>query len=99
MITIRFICFRNNKKGFHSQKVNFWQLIRNPMYCGKVKVPKFKDEETYYVKGLHDPLISEDMFYQVPDVLDGRRRRYRPRLDVDKEYRCAGFSSAPGASE
>ena len=83
------------KKGFRMQKVNFWQLIRNPMYCGKIRVPKFKEEEELLVKGLHEPLISEGLFYDVQDVLDGRRRRYRTRMDVDKEIPLRGFLICP----
>ncbi len=83
------------KKGFTRQKVNFWQLIRNPMYCGKVSVPKSKDEESYLVKGLHAPLITEGLFYQVQDVLDGRKRNYRTRVEVDKEIPLRGFLICP----
>lgn len=83
------------QKGFHSQKSNFWQLIRNPMYCGKIIVPKYKDEETYLVKGLHEPLISESLFYEVQDILDGRKRKYRTRMEVDDQIPLRGFLICP----
>lgn len=47
------------------------------MYCGKIFIPKHKDEESQFVKGQHETLISESLFYEVHDILDGRGRRYR----------------------
>jgi len=62
------------EKGFTSGKSAFWYVIRNPLYCGKVYVAKYKDEESTYVKGQHEPIISEYTFYQAQDVLNGRKR-------------------------
>src|SRR5690606_13320491 len=37
------------EKGLKCSKNAFWQVIRNPLYCGKLFVPTFKDEEGYFV--------------------------------------------------
>ena len=63
------------KLGLACNKNRFLQAIRNPVYCGKIIIEKYKDEERYLVKGLHDPLITETMFYDIQDILDGRKRR------------------------
>lgn len=60
--------------GLNCSKNNFLRLIRNPLYCGHIVIPKFKDEETYTVQGLHEPLISSSLFYDVQDVLDGKKK-------------------------
>ena len=60
------------KKGLKYSKNNFWFAIRNPLYCGKIFIPKYKDEESRFVKGQHEPIISKALFYLVQDVLDGR---------------------------
>lgn len=65
---------RANELGLKCSKNTFWVAIRNPVYCGRIVIPKFKDEDLYTVPGLHDPLISESLFYDVQDVLDGRKR-------------------------
>jgi site-specific DNA recombinase len=65
------------EKGIACTKSNFWMNIRSPLYCGKIFIPKYKDEEAHFVKGQHEPLISEDLFYKVQDVLDGRKRQYQ----------------------
>ena len=62
------------KNGLVCSKANFWVAIRNPVYCGRIFIPKFKDEESFIVQGQHEPLISEALFYAVQDVLDGRKR-------------------------
>lgn len=38
-------------------KNNFWVAIRNPLYCGKIFVPPYKEEKGYFVKGLHECII------------------------------------------
>src|SRR3546814_12689674 len=48
--------------------------IRNPIYCGKIVVPKYQDEEEYTVRGQHEPIITESLFYEVQDVLNGKKR-------------------------
>jgi site-specific DNA recombinase len=48
--------------------------MRNPVYCGKLFIPKYKNEESQLVKGIHEPLISEKLFYEVQDVMDGRKK-------------------------
>ena len=71
-------------KGFDCSKNNFWKLIRNHVYCGKIIIPIYKDDEASLVKGLHTPLISEGLFYQVLDVLDGRKR-FVPKKNTKKD--------------
>lgn len=65
------------KKGLKCSRNNFWNIVRNPIYCGKIFIPKFKDEEARVVQGLHESLISEALFYDVQDVLDGKKRKLR----------------------
>jgi site-specific DNA recombinase len=61
--------------GLKCGKNNFLIAMRNPVYCGKITVPKYKDEEMQIVQGLHQPLISEHLFYEVQNVMDGRKRQ------------------------
>ncbi len=73
------------EKGLNrGSKNNFWVAIRNPLYCGKIFISKFKDEESRFVQGQHEPLISEALFYDVQDVLNGRKKIQRIKLAVDE---------------
>ena len=64
------------QKGLQCSRSNFWLILRNPTYCGKIYVGKFKEGESQWVKGQHEPLVPEYLFYQVQNELDGKRRIY-----------------------
>ena len=86
---------RAHEKGLICSKPNFYVAIRNPVYCGKIFIPKFKDEEGFLVQGQHEPLISEALFYTVQDVLDGRKRIMRTKIIVDENLPLRGFLICP----
>jgi site-specific DNA recombinase len=83
------------EKGFSGTKGLFWFAIRNPVYCGKIFIPKYKDEESRFVKGLHEPIISEALYYQAQDVLDGRKRNYRLKVVSNESLPLRGFIICP----
>lgn len=83
------------KKGLKCSKNAFWQLIRNPLYCGKIFIPKFKDEESYFVRGQHQPVISEALFDRVQEILDGRGRIYRSKIQTRNDFPLRGFLICP----
>jgi site-specific DNA recombinase len=70
---IRRLC---NRKGMKCSRSNFWNLVRNPLYTGQIFIPAYKKEEASFVKGIHEPIITEELFYRVQDVLNGKRRRH-----------------------
>jgi len=82
-------------KGLKCSKNAFWLAIRNPLYCGKIFIPKYKDEESYFVTGQHEPLITETLFYKVQDVLDGRKKVQRTKILVDDNLPLRGFLICP----
>ena len=82
-------------KGLKCSKNAFWQVIRNPLYCGKIFIPQFKDEESRFVQGQHEAIISESLYYEVQDVLDGRGRNYRPKVKTLDEFPMRGFLICP----
>ncbi len=84
-----------NKKGLKCERNNFWMIIRNPVYCGKIFVPKHKDEEAMFVQGQHEPLISEALFYAVQDVLEGRKKKMKTRVVFDENIPLRGFLVCP----
>lgn len=63
-----------NKKGLNISRQAFWLMLRNKGYIGKVFVPAYKDEPAVWVEGQHKGIIDEKIFYQVQDVLSGRKR-------------------------
>lgn len=85
-------------RGLTCTKGNFWIIIKNPVYCGKIIVPKYKDEEAMLVDGQHEAIISEGLFYRVQDVLEGRSRNYRPKVQITEISRSGAFSFVPNAA-
>src|SRR5699024_5900558 len=83
------------ERGLKCSKNTFWQVIRNPLYCGKIFIPSFKDEEARFIKGQHQAIISEVLFNDVQDVLDGRGRKYRTKIDTASEFPMRGFLLCP----
>ncbi|MEN0055991.1 MAG: recombinase family protein [Mucilaginibacter sp.] len=63
-----------NKRGLKASLTSFRTALRNIGYCGKVLVPAYKNEEKQLVQGLHEPLISEAMFFKAQEMIDGRVR-------------------------
>lgn len=86
---------KSKEKGLKCSKNAFWQLIRNPIYYGKIFLPKFKDEESCFIEGQHQPIISEKLFETVQEILDGRGRTYRSKIKTSKEFVLRGFLICP----
>lgn len=83
------------KKGLTCGRKNFWQIIRNPVYCGRIFVPKYKDEEAHTVLGQHEPIVSEELFNQVLDVLDGRKHLPKKKISSQRNLPLRGFLICP----
>ncbi|WP_304067081.1 recombinase family protein [Pedobacter glucosidilyticus] len=84
-----------NEKGLKCQRMNFWRLIRNPVYCGKIIVPAYKDEDLKYVDGQHEPIISESLFYDVQDILNGKKRKTAVKAVSVDLLPLRGFINCP----
>lgn len=66
------------------------------MYFGKIFIPKYKkDEESHLVQGLHEPIISEALFYKVQDALDGRNRNLGTKVVSEEHLPLRGFLKCP----
>jgi site-specific DNA recombinase len=82
-------------KGLILSKSNLWVILRNPLYCGKIVVPKYRDEEERWVNGQHDAIISDGLFYRVQNVLDSKARTYRPKIKTIENFPLRGFFLCP----
>ena len=59
--------------GLDVCKQTFINILRNKVYAGYVKVPAFKGEGEYWVRGLHEPIVNLTLFEQAQNVLNGNR--------------------------
>lgn len=84
------------KKGLKTSRANFHRMLRNPIYCGKIFVPAFKDEESMYVEGQHEPLISEYIFYKVQETLNANGRpTHTTKIKSRENLPLRGFLTCP----
>jgi DNA invertase Pin-like site-specific DNA recombinase len=78
-------------KGLKIGKSHIWNILRNPIYCGKIYIPTYKNEEAMLVKGKHEPIVSEALFNEVQDVLNGKKRKaINLRHGMKEEYPLRG---------
>jgi site-specific DNA recombinase len=83
------------KRGLGCTKGNYYVFIRNPFYCGKIYLPAYKDEDEQVVKGIHEPIISEELFEEVQRVMDGKRRNWPTKQNAREEFPLRGHLICP----
>ncbi len=83
------------EKGIECSKNNFYNTIKNPGYCGKIRLAKFEDEEARLVQALHEPLITESQFYTVQEVIENRKPKLGTPIATPKELPLRGFLRCP----
>jgi len=60
-------------KGLRCSRSYFWRLLQNPVYCGLVRLSSSLIN-TELVKGIHEPIVSEHLFYQVQNIIRTKRK-------------------------
>jgi site-specific DNA recombinase len=73
---------------------NFWLLIRNPIYCGKIVVPECEKEKRHMVRGLHEELITVQLFEKAQQVLNNFSKP-QIRTGINKHLLLRGFLTCP----
>lgn len=58
--------------GLKLQRSQFSNMLRNPVYAGKIYVPENDQEEGHLVDGVHQGIVSLDLFYKVQKILNKR---------------------------
>ena len=79
-----------NGQGLKLSKNMFPNIIRNVVYTGKIFVKEFKKEPSQVSRGLHQPLISDELFAEANRVLDGRKRNMKFHDDKSDLYPLKG---------
>ncbi len=57
------------EKDLNIQKTAFNQMLRNPIYKGNIVVPELSDEEEQEVIGIHEAIVSGELFDKVQAIL------------------------------
>ncbi|QSB27839.1 recombinase family protein [Flavobacterium sp. CLA17] len=83
------------QKGLQCSNNNFWKILRNPIYCGIITVRATKDEEIQFIKAIHEPIISEDLFRKVEILLTSRRKQKEAKFCRKLLFPLRGFTDCP----
>jgi DNA invertase Pin-like site-specific DNA recombinase len=83
-----------NDKGLICSRSYFFRVLRNPVYCGHILI-KLNSNENQIIQGLHEPLISESLFYQVQSVINTERKITAKRDDLKAMFFLRGFLTCP----
>ena len=76
-----------SRKGLGLSPQSFGQMMRNPIYAGKVESPDYGVS----VQGDFEPLVDEATFYRAQAVLDGRVVVAGPRQRNHPDFPLRGF--------
>jgi len=87
------------KKGITCCKANFWHLLRNPVYCGRIYICKYKEDASRHAQGVHQPIISESLFYEVQDFLNGKKKTYRNKVGSLDILQLRGYLVCPSCGK
>ena len=68
-----------NLKGLKIGKSGFPEMLKNRFFIGYIYVKAWKSKPSKWVKGLHVPLIDEEVFYKVQEYHFGIKRS-KPKL-------------------
>jgi site-specific DNA recombinase len=84
------------KKGFKTSKTVFAKIIRNPLYYGKVFIKAHKEEPEQLVEGIHEPLISEQLYNKVQAILNkGKGAKNTNYKRLNPNFPLRGFINCP----
>ncbi|KIO76800.1 hypothetical protein TH53_12825 [Pedobacter lusitanus] len=81
--------------GFICKRNNFWRLIHNPVYCGFVTLSATNNEDMQLIKGIHEPLISEELFKNVQAMILSKRRERGKKESLKSVFPLRGFLTCP----
>jgi site-specific DNA recombinase len=52
------------------------RMLTNPVYAGLIEVPAFKDDVQRFVKGIHDPIVGQSIFFEASDKANGNSQKH-----------------------
>lgn len=72
----------------------FFNILQNPVYCGKIRVPSLNGKNIVEVHGIHNPLISINLFDEVQSRIKRRDKKY-VKQNANSELMFRGMLNCP----
>ncbi len=80
------------KENIFIKSGNMFNLLRNPLYCGKIYCPSLCEQ---VVKGAFEPIISEELFNKVQLLLNGSDKIVTSYIKNNPEFPLRHFILCP----
>lgn len=84
---------RYKLKGFETSKSAISRILCNPIYAGLIDLKRYNIEPLDIRKGLHEPIISEEIFYKAQDLKNGRNRMIKKTRPKNPEFPLSAMLS------
>jgi site-specific DNA recombinase len=72
-------------KGLVLSKSTFPRTLQNSVYAGKVFIPQFKDEDEEIISGIHEAIVSDELFNKVQRVINGNKKNQKVYEKLNEE--------------
>ena len=82
-------------KSLNLSKSNLSRILKNPIYAGKIVVPKYGDEPEEIVDALHEPLIDMKTFQKVQNSLNLRKKYSHKQSKLNENLPLRGHLECP----
>ena len=84
-----------NKKGLNCGRNNMWLILRNPIYSGMILIKAYMKEPEEIIKGLHEPIVSEELFIKAQQMhLQRGKIKSKPKK-VNETFPLRGYLICP----
>lgn len=71
-------------RGLKRSPQSFTNVLRNPLYAGLIRRPALRDEPEQLVEAIHQPIITKQLYDEVQDLLDGKKKSYKKELHTEE---------------
>ncbi len=78
------------KDGLRCSKSQFFRLLRQPAYIGKISIAAWGKEEAEIVPGQHEAIVPEALFYEVQNILDKNVKRRSKNIRLASRFPLRG---------
>lgn len=86
---------RYKYKGLTLSKSALSRMLSNVLYMGYIDLKEANIEPYTLIKGLHTPIISEELFYKAQAIKSGKNRMVKKVRPKNEKFPLSGFILCP----
>ncbi|MFY0602589.1 MAG: recombinase family protein [Flavobacteriaceae bacterium] len=79
------------KRGYKKSKQSFYNLLKSKVYIGMTIVPQFGRDDSYWIDGLHEAIINENLYEKVQSIFLKKKKNARFPSSKKVELPLRGF--------